>query len=701
MTQTHTLFTVSTFTTSNSTLSTASATAALDQPLRSETPRALGSNNPARAHSVWTTAWTLLALALLTLILAQPAAAIEPSLSCQDWGWVAVKEEAENPCPDPGGLWMVRHLFDDGTVSSPDDLPPLLRPYCYYEHPEAGDGTTIPELPGISEASRNCLTVSPAGDGLDDVTWSALSEQFALEAGIGETPLTDGKPVRLALLDTAATRSNEVADYPGNSLHGYTLANLATSLLCVDQDCPVQLTSRLALPYLSFDPKDGSLSDRDDVRGGYLGTQADLALAIWTETQHWLRGGGLSGQRLILNLSLGWDGDHFGGLEEDVFQMPLPAQAIHRAIEVASCRGALVIAAAGNAAGGPSEGTGPLLPAAWEQRSAPDWDTCFQLLGTAPNPEDVPVDPDPADYRPLVYAVGGVDASGGALANGRELGMPRLAAIGRHGVAESHVAGQPTATLTGTSVSTVVASSAAAMVWYYQPEIAWWEVMDRLYDTGTDLSFGADFYFETGAPGPTTRQLSICQAVEATCPGGSQCLGEEPRCLGGSPSFGTLDFSGFLTTVGQTVDGTHVGTAYPESMVVCEGEQMVYDLAMGLPVFLCPHHQLNGVALEPWLAPQPGSTPCPNCTFDDDENAMFIEIASDYLGTLTDPILIVDTTLYSLDVQPLTAGDRAVVQNLTQVVIAPGDEDKVTISFTVETGAPSPASDTSPVLVLP
>ena len=691
MTQTHTLFTVSTFTALD-----------LETPLRSETPRALRrgrSENPGRA---WVTFATFLAVLLLALVLVQPAAALDPALGCQDWSWVGLKEEPDLPCPDPGDDWIVYQLFDDPTGTAPNGVPTLLRNFCYYERPIGpDDGVSILELNGLSDASPACLTVAPASDSLSDVTWPALSEAFALGAGIGKVPLTEATPVRLALLDTAATRQTDVAEHPGNSNHGYSLANMAEALLwCDGQNCPMQLTSRLAMPYLTFDPASGHLSDRDDVNGGYMGTLADLAWAVWSETHDWRRSGALDGQRMILNLSLGWDGELFGGLEEDIEQMPVAVQAVYRALEVASCHGALVVAAAGNGTGGPNGGSGPLLPGAWENRIAPDFDTCLQL-GVTPDPMEVPVNPDPAQYRPLIHAVGGVDPAGDPLANARPNAMPRLAALGRHGVAESHLGGEPTATLTGTSVSSLVSSAAAAAVWYYAPELRANEVMQRIYDTAKPLAMTADFHLETGGLAPETRAVSICRAAAATCPAGSQCLGEQPVCLGGTPGFAGLDFSSFLEGVGQVIDGTAINTAFPESALHCAGEVLQYDPAVGLPSYYCPHHQLDGVALEPWLVPQPGSTPCPNCTFDDDENAMFIEIASDYQGTLTNPILIVDTTLYSLDVQPLVAGERAVVQNLSHVVIPQGDEDKVTISFTVETGAPSPSADTSPVLVLP
>lgn len=654
-----------------------------------------------RPHrSAWITFCLLATLLILGTAFANPAAAFDPTLGCQDWSWVGLKEVPDEPCPNPGGGWIVAELFADPFGGSPDSLPELLKPFCYYEHPLAGDAVTILELNGLSDASRSCLTVSPAAGELAEATWPLLAKRFATHTGIGEVIDTEAQPVRLALLDTAATRESGVADNPGNSSHGYSLANMAESLVCDGPTCLAQLTSRLALPYLTFDPESGHLSDRDDVKGGYLGTLADLALAVWAETRTWSRYGDPDGQRLVINLSLGWDGELFGGLEEDVEQMPVAVQAVHRVLEMASCQGALLIAAAGNDTGGPNAGTGPLLPGAWEKRAAPDFQTC-QQLGITPNPDDVPFEADPESYRPLVYAVGGVDPSGSPLANARPGGMPRLAAYGRHGVVESHVGGKPTATLTGTSVASIVTASAASAVWYYQPELPPHEVMERIYDTAQPLSYDAEFHFETGALPPRVRQVSLCKAVEATCPEGSQCLGTEPRCLGSTLGFATPDLSGFLAGVSQTTSGLAVDTAYPESALTCDGEELVYDLGVGLPLYLCPHHQLDGVALDPWVSPQPGSTPCPNCTFDDGENAMYIEISPDYQGTLSNPILKVGTTLYSLDLQPLTAGEGAVVEDLDHVVIAPANANAVTISFTVDNGTPQTSADSSPVLVLP
>ena len=168
-----------------------------------------------------------------------------------------------------------------------------------------------------------------------------------------------------------------------------------------------------------------------------------------------------------MNLSLGWD-PALGGLETPDSDIPAPALAVRTALEHAVCEGALVIAAAGNRSGGPTEETGPLLPAAWEERAGPTRARC-EALGVTTRDQNFPL-PGQLAYRPLVFAAGGVRADDSPLFNSREGSEPRLVAFGDHVKVPAPGAQEGplwTGLLTGTSVSAAVVSASVAAAWYY------------------------------------------------------------------------------------------------------------------------------------------------------------------------------------------------------------------------------------------
>ncbi|MCP4655044.1 MAG: hypothetical protein GY856_06450, partial [bacterium] len=285
---------------------------------------------------------TLIALLWLGLWGSPGEGQVDPA--CATWRWVGLKTDPNAPCPPATG-WTSTTLS-----CSPANPPPGLRRFCLYQGGDVNDLLAL--VPGeLQSIEQDCLAVIPAGGEIEQATWSELAEHFHNQAG---GMLTDpvSAPVRLALIDTAATRTAAVGSYPGNSAHGYTLANLADNLLCDgDPNCVVDLTAQLALAYLSFDYAVASLSLRDDVDGGYAGTLFDLARAVRCEVEAWEQNPG--NPHLVLNLSVAWNGELFGGHETLVDDMPLDVQAVYRAIGDAVCRGVVVVAAAGNVTGGP------------------------------------------------------------------------------------------------------------------------------------------------------------------------------------------------------------------------------------------------------------------------------------------------------------------------------------------------------------
>ena len=590
---------------------------------------------------------------------AQYEVVIDPPLDPQDaateWRWIGLVPEdpplpPEYECPGADG-WSARLLFDseDGVP-----VPPGLRRFCLYEAIDpSADPLRLKSLlrqGELNDLARDHMAVGLQSDELKRAVWEELHQHFLDQAGAVALPQGSTTLPRLAFLDTAPTDEIRPEDgWTDSSPHGYTLINMAKELLCTTTTggCVAQVVSRLTLAHKDLSPQ------RDPVHGGYIGTLGELAQAIRREvSDEWQAG---AARPLILDLSLGWDGGLFGGGEQVVTAMPPDVQAVHDALRDAACRGVLVVAAAGNTGGGPEEVFGPLYPAAWEARRAPDFAACTGAL------EPGAVDPTlwPAGYWPLIYAAGGVQEEGEPLVTARDGGEPRLVAFADHGVAEDPRPG-PTAVLAGSSVGAAVVSAAAAAVWHYRPGGKVHEIMEIVYQAGDDLGRGAGFCLGGAGCPFTVRRVSVCQTVHDACVRGGACP-PLPACV--TPQaldLSAIDLSLFLASADTFDLSAAAATAtFPE----CEGNETV--LYQEFPVDPCPHWQYYGLAVELWSNPQPGSNPCPSCLLEYEEGltgntgTLYLEIDSRFEGVLSDPTLIIDSYAYNLSTGlPLTAGSK-------------------------------------------
>jgi hypothetical protein len=450
-----------------------------------------------RRNLFWIAACIVIGLSACTTF--RPASGpvrLDTERACADWRWIGIKSKPEIQCPEVPG-WTVTPLF--GQVAPPlnacagpagkgpgiDATIRELSRFCVYEAAGKSWGAR-PVPPAVSadlvRLDRDCASLSLSLDAdLKGNIWKSPAEDYFQDlparAGKPETPpKMDGPPnVRLAFLDTQPT-----GELPGewwHSRHGYTLAQLARHLVCAPEGgdrCAAQITTQLALPVMRFDPKKKwKLAWADYKRGGYIGLQSDLATAIRKEVDRWQaesRAG--SPRHLVLNVSLAWDGELFGGLgAAQIADMRAGTQAVYRALQYAADYDALVLAAAGNRKREPCANDGLLLPAAWETEAPRDGCSA-------------------SGKGPLVYGVGGVQADGKPLANARLHGMPQRVAYGE------------TEIFSGSSVATAVASSIAAVVWNTFPGFSSSEVMKILDDSGDALD---------GFPG--VRRLSLCAAL--------------------------------------------------------------------------------------------------------------------------------------------------------------------------------------------
>lgn len=595
-------------------------------------------------------------------------------------GWLSDPDASTCPEPNPRAAWGTQALFP-GTENK------LLRRFCVYE--STAPQPAAPHVDGLARLERDAMAVMPSGGVLAEAVGSVMATHFLSQAGDFEPPLVGPPSVRLAIIDTAATRESGGENYPGTSPHGHALLNVAKRLTCAgpaESACLAQVSSRLALGWECFDREQLDPSCRNAAEGGLFGLISELANAIHAEVRQW-RSVGPS--RLALNLSVGWE-PAFGGQEALASDMPLPVAAVHAALEDATCRGAWIVAAAGNREGGPTPEVGPIFPAGWETRAAPSFAACV-ALGLTPSLADFPVPGTGAPYRPLVYAVGGVRADDGRLANARAQGTPALTAFGDHAVVDS-LAGLRTQALTGSSVATVVASVATAVGAYYRPDLRPFELVQEVYRGARGLGRAPDFC-QGGAPCPNAslqvRRVTTCATLAYLCrTGGGLCPSTLPLCSPAAPlDLAAVDWSAF--EAGATVlDQTNLTLAYapiPE----CHWERLSYA-AGAWPVDPCPHWQYYPRAPARATEPQPGSYPCPNCTYGVDAATVYVEIDDAYKGELTEATLKCGEKTWSVGgPDPWLAGARAELQG----VDCPAGEN-LQLAFTVD-GADSA---TSPVL---
>ncbi|MDX1998046.1 MAG: S8/S53 family peptidase [Thermoanaerobaculia bacterium] len=399
-------------------------------------------------------------------------------LRCTGERWVGLLPPGRSECPkDQAGNFAVKSLFNLTEISR--DLSQLARNagldrYCLYTDEGARNP---PRVNGLERLDIDCRGVQTMGTWIES---SGAPLAASTRAAIGHRPTghASGR-VRLSLLDTVPT-TDALSPIPQGatlcSRHGDSLERLAREVACgagQADPCPVQPFQRLALPE----------GGRDDCLGGTHGFITQIAQALWDELAKWDQTPAQNrADRLVLNLSLGWDGRLFGGFEQER-QMPAPARAVYDALEAVNRRGALVVAAAGNLTLGRPPAHSPLLPAGWEARHP---------------------------RSPRVFAVSGLDVDGQPLYNSRPGALARRGAFGGPAVVTLDSGGF-TPALTGSSVATAVVSSLAAATWARHPEDSPRELMRRLERQGRRLSWRADHALAKGRPralhlGPGKRQ---------------------------------------------------------------------------------------------------------------------------------------------------------------------------------------------------
>lgn len=506
-----------------------------------------------------------------------------PSIGTEYVGWTA-----SATCPDVDG-WETDKLFTIGAET-----------WCRYAEAASEPGVT-PDVSlldaKLNELDEDLLAIFPQ-TALHELTAPLLHTSFKARIGDveaaqlmypGGNTSTEGlrQDVTVAVVDT--TPEWQVSPDQVNSMHGAHMGRIIDDIACpTPNDCPVTIDSVVGLPRTGEGPN-------TDTVGGFAGTHGDLAAALHTAVNNW-SSSEAANRPLIINLSLGWEtilvGDAPNGGE------PGRVRAVRRALEYASCQGALIIAAVGNANEHCLDG--PLAPAAWEGQTAPDNNQCG-LLG-------VTTDFDPDAIRPLVYGVSGLAGPNTPMPGTRGFSNARLAAPATHIVAGNDAY---TASLTGTSVAAASASGVAALVWSYNPDMTANEVMGVLYESGHDVSANADTFPGTPSTAPEVKRINACAAVQHACGLNSACT-LQLGCVDDNGAQSLLD--AMTIVAGHPAVETDSGPfpTIETCDVVCEARKAAGD-AQGV----CDDTKPDPA--QALITPQPSDPACPECTLDGDE----------------------------------------------------------------------------------
>ena len=501
-------------------------------------------------------------------------------------------------------------------------LEDLLHKYdldrvCIYTATDPAAKFPPPQSVGLETADKDRMALISTGSttlgAIGDQTWPTLADDFLDKAGKVRLAPAAAPSVRVVFVDTHPTHegppmppvsSSDPHLFP--SWHGHGMASLANEMVCGHEfawrSCAIHVATRLALRHdeyrvdMPFPPYPGP----EDEKGGHLGLVGDLGVAILSELYNWQLN--YPDTKLILNLSVGWDGERQGkDLDAKKAQaLETSSRMVYSSLKVASHMGVLVIAAAGNRTGG-ERSNWPLLPAAWELHPP----SCL-----------------PFSLSKVVYAVGGVDWQGLPLPNSRPGGKPWRVAYGDHAVARTSVPSkgeEPTKMYTGTSVSTAVVSSIAAVAWHLRPDLTPAQVMKLIGHAGKVRSDRADFYawkHFSWLIGPHLRQLSLCRTLRHLCgPNDSSCRPKLETRSCPIPDDSAAHLSG-ITPLSSTIVPFKELSPPPSCATIFMG--------VGAPVSEiddCPMEKLPDMVLPYEVATQPPENPCPTCSIVPDHPA--------------------------------------------------------------------------------
>ncbi|MES2643362.1 MAG: S8/S53 family peptidase [Myxococcota bacterium] len=510
-----------------------------------------------------------------------------------------VQRALGQPCPARAAGWDVQPLFQ---ADAGGYLPPALVRYCVFDRVSAD----AVDLSAYGVVGADAIVVAGLAEpDPEEIAWSFEDQAHPFPAYAAVPPTK----ARLTLIDSSPTADAgdiDVYGVPGAYEHGQQLATLALRAVCdgdftdaVEPLCVVDLASQLALGYSRVP---GAFERSAD--GGSFGSQADLAAALQRAVLAWHEDA--PGAPLVLNVSLGWHPDAGGG---EPTLTPAVA-AVKEALELASCKDVLTLASVGNVDSPwqAASAEGPLYPAAWEAVAAPSAAACEARYGAWFTADDRARRVAGAGgYTPLLYGVSGFDVSGRTLGNQRPGASTPHAAAGSHLAAYNPTVADYLTPISGTSASTIVVSSAAAVVRSHAPELDAHGVMRVLRDGAPSSSVPAETCYDPAGIGcPPSHAITVCASLASLCDAGlgSACapaytaatcdtlLDPEPLAPAGAPEPDVLSLTGLYDSVCGT------------GLVAADTAALAYA---------CPYEELYGATALPMTLPQPPGGECPWC----------------------------------------------------------------------------------------
>lgn len=655
---------------------------------------------------------------------------------CSDDRWISY-EPGGCPGSSPIAGWNVSQLFADVGTNAPHwGLPPGLANYCLYEWSFANSApppSAINDLHEIvdgqgTQLQRDCAAVQPMSSEAVNLSWEMLHDHVrehtgALDLLPHSTASSLPQKIRVAVIDSLPTGDLELRSVErGGSVHGWGVARTIEELSCpapgdAASACAGHMSAHQALPL-------DTAGDHAPIQGGSYGRISDVARAIVDSVNAWRihnhsypRSHPEHQPRLLVNLSVAWE-PRFGGVGSDGPgpDMSAPSRSVYAALAHLRCWGGVAIAAAGNDGGGPdpSYADGPMPPAAWEAHPAPDAGQCASFEGGLIPPSVVlPRFPATTTYDPLVYAVGAVRGDDLPIAVTRPDSRPRMAALGAHVVAiddEASAIPSPTAVQTGTSMAAAVLSGIAVAAWSYAPGMPPADLLDLVYERGTDLTEAAELCRGGGPCADVIRRIDLCNSVAGMCAriGDSGCASALPVCQRKPAGSGALPIPSEAMRAQVAAQAAVKGEGGVSSaadyeialppLSVCGHSGFQSDDDAAYPMSTCPFQQWGTSSLPvPHASPQPPPNPCPACWASTSSSVevagdgtteatttyfdLYISIDPDYPYSLTGGTLSVsgygDITLSEIGV--LDPGDEAVLTDIP--VHASGPFTSASVSF--------------------
>ena len=581
-----------------------------------------------------------------------------PSMSdaCSGYRFVGLNPGSGYTCPaPPDSRWKPVNLF-------PASMAAELRSYCVYDW----TGASAPRtdlLPGVSTPGDwlepDCEILSTYGHPYAERNAQRFENAFKEQIEFVDImPAAPGHETKVVVIDSSVNGTFP-RGAPGRLPHGRDMATIIRGLACPGPGCAATVMTKLALPLV----RSGSRMVEDRVTGGYLGRPSDIAAALHAGLHDALAAPG--GNRIIFNMSLGWDGRWGGSTVGGLSAMPVSMQAVYSALKEAVCRGAIPIAAVGNGGGGPDASHTSVYPAAWESEPAPHPTDCAPFG---------PVAASTAPYQPLVYAAGGVDGADFHLSTGRRDARARIVAPADHSVMTD--ATYQTDVYTGTSVAAAATSAIAATVWTFMPMEDAHEVMAIVHGMGVSLNRTPNLCLTAPHCTVKVRRISMCRAMEHVCVANGCSV---PAC--GPPNPGrNARASGLDMTYPLADYETQTGTTAADTEGACTGEVYVNDEEQVTNP--CPGTQYYSGYTVPYSVPQPRPSVCPTCAMQ--INTVHIGIDDDVTASLTDPVLSIVRTngseeKYTLDDLGTLSGGDTIEVDLTN--FSASDVQSATIKF--------------------